>query len=1257
MKVFTKTWFKNRLAVIVRSAGPRYSPQVHVSLPINRIFHWLGRTDEFYKEFTELRESFHKEWEDSSLRRNFSQLNLSIKLMGQLDKKIISLMAFLDKFKKSTFDTINFDFPLKMVKKVDKDMASVEKFLRENAEQLEADEAGSHKGTEPHSPKVKDLLSHCLYEVRKIEEILYKLRNVCNSDFAHATNTKSLLLLGEAGIGKTHLLCDVVGDQLKSNIPAILVLGQQLQTITDPLKVIIAELGLSFSKEQFLQRLNGIAKKRNRRVLILIDAINEGDRKGWKRGLKYFLKEIEKYPGLAVAMSCRTPFDKVTIPARSKIVKSYHQGFARHELEALKVFTTFYKIPLPEIPILTPEFTNPLFLKLFCESLEDVVINKKHKQIQAISSGQKGMTNILEDIVIKKGRRIAKDFDLTPKLVWRIIKEDFAASFARDKKSWIMRQEALVIIKKHIADAKQAKKFLLALIYEGLLSEDIVFDVTTKAPMEVVRFTYQKFSDHIIARHLLGKYFDKENPKASFSSFDQLGWLFKDSNTIYSNAGLIEALIVEFPTRIGNKGEMFDYLPVKINGELAELFISGLYWRDSKGFNKSTDRWVGAVLNPKGQFREKTLDVLVALATKPNHPYNAMRLDKYLRRFSIYERDLLWSEYLRGQENTSTIYKIIDWIEKFQTGISEEYAQEYTIILRWFLTSTVRPLRDRATRALYYLGKKYPRVLFQATEDSLQINDPYVPERTFAASYGVVMALHYQNKDNFNKRVLAPFAKRIFMLIFSPKAPHGTTHILMRDYARHIISIALLHLPKILNATDKGSIKPPFKRGGIRKWGETEDKDKANYRNGSAPMCMDFENYTLGRLVRDRNNYDFKNNEYQKVKANIFWRIYQLGYSHSTFKDIDSQIGRYNWNRSEHIKTERYGKKYCWIAFYELSGFREDEGLLPEKYGHRISDTDIDPSFPNEILNEMIIKKDFLGKDDKVISEWIQNGPVPDVEAYLELNRLSGYKGPWVLLDGYVNQENLGNNRNVFIFIRGLFSAKEESAKLVEALKTLTSPGNNRLPDAESDYYTFAGEIPWCETYSYQQYKSEIEIPTGNKKIIHEEIKQPEKILVIKIGEKEIKIPNYSESDLKKGFIEREQAESLLFKVDVPVRNFSWESGRSIVNPGPHAPIPTKELCESLGLTSRPQTFDMYDSKGKIASLARSFDDTSNNRHKMVYLRKDLLNRYLHDNGLDLIWVIWGERCFRSKEHQDLEKFAKTNAHYRTYKYVVSYKR
>ena len=108
----------------------------------------------------------------------------------------------------------------------------------------------------------------------------------------------------------------------------------------------------------------------------------------------------------------------------------------------------------------------------------------------------------------------------------------------------------------------------------------------------------------------------------------------------------------------------------------------------------------------------------------------------------------------------------------------------------WTLTSTVRLLRDHATRALYWFGCKDPNALFDLTLDSLAINDPYVPERMVAACYGVAMSLWADPRGGSVRAALPEFANALVDRLFVPGAPDATRHVLMQDSALGIMACA-----------------------------------------------------------------------------------------------------------------------------------------------------------------------------------------------------------------------------------------------------------------------------------------------------------------------------------------------------------------------------------------------------------------------------------------------------------------------------------
>ncbi|MBI4229177.1 MAG: hypothetical protein HY693_05575, partial [Deltaproteobacteria bacterium] len=750
--------------------------------------------------------------------------------------------------------------------------------------------------------------------------------------------------------------------------PTLLLLGHHFQQFSNPTLQIPKILGFDTSFKKIIQKLNKEALKTKCRCLIIVDAINEGKKEAWKRNLNSFTEELEAYKGLGLVLSCRFPYQKITIPKKPKpkFITVVHPGFREIELYAQSAFFKYYKIPTPEVPILVPEFSNPLFLKLLCKSLEGATVRKKHRQIEDIASGQKGMTYIFEFFVKERGKHIERSLGLSRGYTWNNVFKKIAEEMAGSKKEWLSKTEL-----KKIARIKKANGFINKLISEGMLHETLEWENGAEEPIECIRFPYQKFSDHIIARYLFSKYLNtttKKEIRKSLTSDSYLGSLFKEEMGIYSNSGIIEALIIEFPTRIKNKGELFDYLDKKeIQRALVEPFINGLIWREPRFMNKSSNNWINRILGHY-HFKNDLVDILVALATKPKHPYNAESLDRFLKSFKMNQRDLFWSEFLRSQYSHNSIYRILSWIETTKaTTLGKEYAQMYMITLMWTLRSTNRPLRDRATRAIYFIGCKFPEILFRLTLEAFEVNDPYVPERMLAASYGVAMA--NQNNDDFAARVLGEFAKSLYKLMFKRNAKYSTTHILMRDYAKHTINLALKHDPKLLNRTEQKRIVPPYKDSGIRRWRRSEDKNEGEYGAGSYPFGLDFDNYTIGFLIPGRAPYDSNHPEYIKVKSNMWWRIYKLGYSLEDFGGIDKEIARansYRFGREPNgTKIDRYGKKYCWIAWYEVAGFRQDKGKLGRGWDSEDNGrftVDIDPSFPEEAQDRKIVSTDYLGK-------------------------------------------------------------------------------------------------------------------------------------------------------------------------------------------------------------------------------------------------------------------------------------------------------
>lgn len=1051
-----------------------------------------------------------------------------------------------------------------------------------------------------------------------------------------------LHIFGDAGVGKTHIAAHICCERLKTGLPALLVLGRHF-TSDQPLQhqlLRIFDIPPTYSWNDFLQSLDAVSQAYHTRIPLVIDGLNEATRNGafsdmWRLGLQGLIREIAQTNYVVLITTCRTTYRDAIWPggAPENVVHAF--GFDPYDVEtAIEKYFSWYKIKADLTAAPISQFEHPIYLRIFCESQNAAREEEKH-----IFVGEHTLFEVFEDYLKQCNLAVCNRLSLHHSTSIVIPALNKVAEYLWQHRSPnIPLKELVEVVDGQPLEAvswEQSKS--KAILDEGLLvCRDWYGDE------EVVYFTYDLLGGYLIASYLLQE--APDDIKTFIQSKETIAALFsKDHRTLHPLhndisrclAGLLPEQTAQYLHELSDNEEAFS------------LSIYALFELPPKLVSQSCVDLVAGLFNYP-QNRKPLLKMAASTVGNVDHSLNASFWSNLLQALPVPERDVSWTEYVR--ENVERLEKTLIRFEKLCQ--SDELLSEMTMSrlhllaqhIMWLLTSTVRSLRDKATRALYWYGRRIPEKFFDLVLHSLEINDPYVPERMLAATYGVAMARQCDFKDSsFTETALPVYGRKLYEAMFKPNAPFATTHILTRYYGRRTIEIALIHHPDLLTAIERKRISPPFTDGGIRKWGQSEDRNKGEYREGNAPIQMDFENYTIGSLVKDRSNYDFEHEEYKIVRANIFWRIYDLGYSLNEFGNIDKLISRANWSFGRAAnggKTDRYGKKYSWIAFFELAGFRQDQGLLDERYNDtRIFDADIDPSFPNPVQSVQVIDKNLLGDRTITLQEWIDNGDTPDISSYFVLEELCGEKGPWVLLDGYICQEDLEAKRTCFIFPRGLFIQKDH-LKAISAFLRKQNLGGRWLPEIPEDYYVYAGEIPWCDTFSYNgQTDLGFVISTKKRKVILPYPAFSKEKIVFEEKEQEIEEPD----------------EKRVFKVFIPVRDNNWESYHSSVNPGRSVMVPAKEIEEFLGLCTQPQTFDLYEQNGKRASITIRCGETWHTSHHLIFIRRDLLNRYLKENKLCLIWGVWGEREFRSKNNEDLEEFAKKHKTYKVFQEIKSY--
>jgi len=1050
-------------------------------------------------------------------------------------------------------------------------------------------------------------------------------------------------VVASAGCGKTHLSAQLTAPA--SDRPAgVLLHGGHLRaggTLGHLASDIVIAGHPVPSMEALVAAVDAAGQRAHRRMPIVVDALNEAeDPRNWRGALASLDTLLRAYPYVLVVCTLRTDFVDDCLPPDTP--RYDIPDFGRDSLEAIRRYFAYYRIDATDVEIPFDLLSHPLTLHLFCE-----VTNPRHESYVGVEAMPGSLTTVFDRYLERAAERIA---ELAP-LTRRYYQQDVHA--ALDKIGWALwenhsRGLALDTLRRLLGDDgfPWDQSIVRALEQEGVLIRE------SEGHGEPPRVTaaYDTLGGHLVASAIL-----TNKGRMGFE-----GWL-QDTSTQTAFTGsyehthplandILAALVGLVPRRLHRQ-----QLWLLVNEPLKTHALRAAADLDAGYLDGAT---VAELARLARYPRPGTIDLLSRLRrtrSAPSHPLNAEFLDSLLRSMRLTERDLRWSEWIR--RSSEEVMGDLEWLRTRWSKETRRPEIERLLALwvMWSLSSTVRDVRDQATLTLYEFGCRYPAALFDLTVKALAIDDPYVPERMLAASYGSAMALHADPvMVDFSHSVLRDYGLALYQSLFADSATYSTTHALMRDFARHTIDLAVMHNPTMLDSSQRKRTTPPFAAGGIRRWGRGEAFESGAVIGYGEPFHMDFANYTLGRLVPDRGNYDFKNREYRGVVANIYWRLRQLGYSPADFHDVDKEIASSHWTGRSSAnagRIDRYGKKYLWISFYELYGYRHDRGLLKGRFSERDerpSDVDVDPSFPREPRDVQIVRADWLGDRSLSLQTWIDRGRTPDIRPYLVLDDIDGVPGPWALLDGFILQVDKSSYRAVYAHARGQAVAKKNA----ERLRTLLVKDNLRLglPEPHEDYYTFAGEIPWCDTYpangfvdltvevgvrAKQVAEDELRFYRGRKRISEQErVALLKRLQVALLGDEPAQALEILKSEgltARKSVRYGERKESIIETVPifVPVRENNWESYHSSVNPAQSAIVPAREIAESLRLFRRPPAWDLYDSEGQLATTSIRWGNLWENGHNLCYIRTQLLERFLKARRLEFTWAFWGAREMR----------------------------
>lgn len=904
----SEQWFNTHVEETVVQVGPRYTPELHVEVPIASVLSALERTDEYVAD----------------IQKSCGAISLAMRRCEQDEIAHVDSEK-LKSLEQQVFDTLSlvsgvWDSPIASIdwESVSESFRSALGLIWELDASLEEACISARKQTvESKSSGIqsRNAVDRIKRSQRYLWELSQEIGNIWEfaiSNKAQLTNLPALLIVGAAGTGKTHLLCDTAKQRSRHGLPTVLLLGGRF-TDEEPWTQIIRQLGLSCStKEELLGALEAAGQAAGSRTLLLIDAINESHGKHlWKNYLGSMLEAIRRYPWVGIALTVRDSYEPVILDEQlieQSLVREEHRGFESCEYDAVRSFFEYYKIELPSVPLLVPEFQNPLFLKLFCKALQNA--GQTH-----VPEGLRGLTRIFDFFINQTNTKLASrdmlDYDAKTNMVKQAI-DLLADGFAVEGQPWLSRDQAKETVNSCLPRQGHENTLFAHLLSEGILAENIRYsqDGTWS---EVVHFGYEKFSDHVIAQHLLQNDFDVGRPEESLAADTPLARLFRNESACQHNRGLIEALALQIPEKCGRelpelRPEIAQYASVRM------AFVDSLIWRRTDTINEATLRYVEQNVLVFRDSSEEFWHTMLALACRPQHPLNADRLHDYLSQFNMPERDSWWSirlfdwyEESRHHGGKGVLNRLLDWAcsAEQNTHIDGEVRRLAGIALAWMLTSSNRFLRDRATKAMVQLLSENLEILTQLLGQFEGVDDLYVQERLMAVAYGAVL----RAPDHKGVKELAEY---VYRKIFEGGKP--VPHIVLRDYARGVIEFAIYAGVDVQIETER--IRPPYHSSWPdnlpsaseikEKYGQwqddlTEEEQSLCWLHGDIMGSSDFARYIIGTNFGDST---WSNRKIGGIREPMPWEkvaMFEAGLSAeqktglTALRDASFQTGTLNW--------------------------------------------------------------------------------------------------------------------------------------------------------------------------------------------------------------------------------------------------------------------------------------------------------------------------------------------------------------------------
>jgi hypothetical protein len=1084
-ELFGIEWCRAHLNAVRDSVGPRYRPDLNVELPIGYVLDGLAVSRRFLDDLA------------VAQRRLLTALGRVGPGRTGLVPSGAELQATCDAFAAAAGE-------LAWNRLLVGDHLPIATAL-EASEPLEGALAAGYdafwdasRAEDPEAPdeRTRSQLQAGMEYVRRAMAALDRYRGLLAAPAARVAASGTLLLEGEAGEGKTHLLCDAAERLLAAGQPAVILLGGRF--LPGPVwSTIASELGIrDRGFQEVVGAMEAAAQAAGRRFVLLIDALNESrDARFWQQQLDAVRVRVGRNGLIGLGASCRSAYLPVVGIDRDDTPWTVitHRGLVGREDEAAAVYFEHYGVQPPRVPLLHPDLTTPLFLKLYCEGLQGA---------EAPVTGPDAATAIFTRLIRTHATRIDDQLELDPS---DRIPEAAVAAFGQALidagRAYLPRATARDLFLRLLPSRTHHPRTLLHQLVDcGLLSGDIVRD-DDGAAIEVVRFSYNRFADHVIAAGMLDRHVTPEAPLDAFRPGAPLAHWAEAGD-----AGVLEAMSNLLPERYNV--ELVDAVDAAHDAPpyrhwLLSLLIRALPHRDAAAVSDRTIE----LLHENEQTRSfsDSFELLCLLAPNPDHPLGGDLLHRNLAHVaSMAERDRAWGPLLERAGNPyGPLHRLLRWASRGPYATYDDDVVESACLpLVWLLSTPNRPVRDHTTKVLANILRCHLRVAARLVERFAFVDEPYLHERLAAACHGTVLRGGHRDPDA-TRELLDTMAA---VWVSGDRArPDPLTRDAVRGVAEWLCREGLI------DEEDLAAVSPPYRSKPLanprsRAWldarypsipyDEPGIGHEVLWRAIDGPLGDHMRQVIMPAVEsfgRRRQGAPAIKAHQDWVERWLFQRALALGWRADWFGGHDRARGVGPRGRERH---EGYAAKYVAIAFRELLARLADHQAMRERFSSEVTEyrgpwqlalREIDPTLPPSRIEltdddeERHLPPLALDPQDAWwvghAVGWQAGEPVPqdwgavldDLPALPECIRVTDPEGRrWVRLDGNTNfvepldptrGEGLSSiaGRDLGFSVQALLVEAGHLAATLAAVRTARPEGNHGASVVDA----YLVESPW----------------------------------------------------------------------------------------------------------------------------------------------------------------------------------------------------